>query len=157
MNTENTTAGGYLGSKMWTEQMPKVAAGFEAAFGAAHILEHKEILSNAVDVNVKSSGYNGWSGASSTWAWSSVKANIANETMVYGTKSFSSSGYDVGDCCSQLAAFALNSSLISSKRQWWWLRAVASSSEFCIVGADGYAHHGGAVTSHGVRPYFLLK
>jgi hypothetical protein len=158
MNTEHTTAGGYLGSKMWTEHMPKVTAGFEAAFGAAHILEHREVLSNAMDANLKPSGYNGWSGASSGWAWVSVKANLANENMVYGAPVVSSSFYDTGECNSQLAAFRLNHGLICSKRYWWWLRSVAFASAFCGVGDYGGATHGGgAAYSTGVRPIALLR
>ena len=157
MNTEHATAGGYLGSKMWTTHMPKVTAGFEAAFGAAHILEHRELLSNAMDANSKSNAYGGWSGAASNWAWASVKANLANEDMVYGAPVLSSSFYDTGECNSQLAAFRLNHGLICSKRYWWWLRSVAYSSDFCDVGGYGHASHGGAANSGGVRPIALLR
>ena len=156
MNTEHTTAGGYLGSKMWTEHMPKVTAGFEAAFGAAHILEHRELLSNAMDANLKSNAYDGWSGAASGWAWASVKANLANEDMVYGAPVLSSSLFDTGECNSQLAAFRLNHGLICSKRYWWWLRSVADASDFCHVYGRGHAGDGGAANSGGVRPIALL-
>jgi hypothetical protein len=155
MNTENTTAGGYLGSKMWTEHMPKVTAGFEAAFGAAHILEHRELLSNAMDANAKSNAYDGWSGAASGWIQASVKVNLANENMVYGAPVVSSSSFDTGDCNSQLAAFRLNHGLICSKRYWWWLRSVAAGTHFCDVDGYGYASNTGAGGSGGVRPYFL--
>ena len=157
MNTENTTAGGYLGSKMWTEHMPKVAAGFEAAFGAAHILEHRELLSNAMDANAKSNAYDGWSGAASGRAWASVKVNLANENMVYGAPVLSSSLYDTGECNSQLAAFRLNHRLACSKRHWWWLRAVAFASDFCIVDGHGGADSSVAAASSGVRPIALLR
>ena len=157
MNTEHTTAGGYLGSKMWTEHMPKVTAGFEAAFGAAHILEHRELLSNAMDANLKSNAYDGWSGAASSWAWASVKVNLANENMVYGAPVLSSSFFDTGECNSQLAAFRLNHGLICSKRYWWWLRSVADASEFCYVLDVGRAGHGDATNSLGVRPIALLR
>jgi hypothetical protein len=157
MNSSHTTTGGYLGSKMWTEHIPKVTAGFEAAFGAAHILEHGELLSNAMDANLKPSGYNGWSGASSGWAWASVKANLANENMVYGAPVVSSSLHDTGECNSQLAAFRLNHGLICSKRYWWWLRSVAGASNFCCVGVCGDAGDGGAASSIGVRPIALLR
>jgi hypothetical protein len=156
MNTEHTSTGGYLGSKMWTEHMPKVTAGFEAAFGAAHILEHRELLSNAMDANAKSNAYDGWSGAASGWAWASVKANLANEDMVYGAPILSSSFFDTGECNSQLAAFRLNHGLICSKQYWWWLRSVAYASAFCVVGGDGAATRGDAASSCGVRPIALL-
>ena len=157
MNTEHTTAGGYLGSEMWTEHMPKVAAGFEAAFGAAHILEHRELLSNAMDANLKSNAYDSWSGAASDWAWASVKVNLANENMVYGAPVLSSSSFDTGECNSQLAAFRLNHGLICSKRYWWWLRSVAYASNFCDVSTLGLANASAAAASGGVRPIALLR
>lgn len=157
MNSSHTTTGGYVGSAMWTTHIPKVAAGFEAAFGAAHILEHRELLSNAMDDNVKSNAYDGWSGAASNWAWVNVKANLANENMVYGAPVLSSSLYDTGECNSQLAAFRLNHGLICSDRCWWWLRSVAHSAHFCNVSDDGYAGDSGAASSLGVRPTALLR
>lgn len=156
MNSENTTTGGYVGSKMWTEHIPKVATGFINAFGAAHILEHRELLSNAMDANLKPAGHNGWSGASSAWGWLSVKVNLANENMVHGAPVVSSSLFDTGDCTTQLAAFALNPALKCSKHYWWWLRSVASASGFCSVDGGGVAGDCGAAGSRGVRPIALL-
>ena len=157
MNSSHTTTGGYVGSAMWTTHIPKVVAGFEAAFGAAHILEHRELLSNAIDANVKPNSYDGWSGAASSWAWTSVKANLANENMVYGAPVLSSSLYDTGECDSQLSAFRLNHGLICSKRYWWWLRSVANSSYFCDVNVLGDAGGTHAADSRGVRPIALLR
>lgn len=156
MNSSHTTTGGYVGSAMWTMHIPKVVAGFEAAFGAAHILEHRELLSNAMDANLKPSGYNGWSGASSGWAWTSVKVNLANENMVYGAPVVSSSLYDTGERNNQLAAFRLNPGLICSKRYWWWLWSVADASHFCRVTDLGTADSSAAASSNGVRPIALL-
>jgi hypothetical protein len=110
-----------------------------------------------MDANLKPSGYNGWSGASSGWAWVSVKANLANENMVYGAPVVSSSLHDTGECNSQLAAFRLNHGLICSKRYWWWLRSVARSSYFCDVNDGGRAGDTDAALSGGVRPITLLR
>ena len=157
MNGSNTTAGGYTGSAMWTAHIPKVVTGIENAFGAEHVLEHRELLTNAMDVNQRSSAYYGWRGASSNWLWVSVKANLANEAMVYGAPIMSSSALDMGECNTQLAAFKLNHGLICSKRYWWWLRSVSTSTDFCDVNGDGGASYGNAPGSGGgVRPYFLL-
>ena len=157
MNSSHTTEGGYVGSAMWTAHIPKVVAGFEAAFGAAHILEHRELLGNVMDANLKSNAYDGWSGATSGWAWTSVKANLVNENMVYGAPVLSSSFYDTGECNSQLSAFRLNHGLICSNRYWWWLRSVANSSAFCHVSNNGHADYGNAAYSGGVRPIALLR
>ena len=157
MNGSNTTAGGYTGSAMWTAHIPKVVTGIENAFGAEHVLEHRELLTNAMDRNQRSSAYYGWSGASSNWIWVSVKANLANEAMVYGAPVMSSSAYDTGECNTQLAAFKLNHGLICSKRYWWWLRSIADSTDFCGVSDHGNAsHHDASISDAGVRPYFLL-
>ena len=157
MNGSNTTSGGYTGSAMWTAHIPKVVTGIENAFGAEHVLEHRELLTNAMDKNQRSSAYYGWDGASSNWIWVSVKANLANEAMVYGAPVVSSSFFDTGECNTQLAAFKLNHGLICSKRYWWWLRSVAASATFCHVGVNGNADSNYASNSdRGVRPYFLL-
>ena len=157
MNGSNTTSGGYTGSAMWTAHIPKVVTGIENAFGAEHVLEHRELLTNAMDKNQRSSAYYGWDGASSNWIWVSVKANLANEAMVYGAPVVSSSFFDTGECNTQLAAFKLNHGLICSKRYWWWLRSVANSAGFCRVNGHGDASARDASYSDGgVRPYFLL-
>lgn len=157
MNGSNTTSGGYTSSAMWTVHIPKVVTGIENAFGAEHVLEHRELLTNAMDGNQRSSAYYGWGGASSNWIWVSVKANLANEAMVYGAPIMSSSAFDTGECNTQLAAFKLNHGLICSKRYSWWLRSIADSTTFSAMG--GYGNVASALTSdsgHGVRPYFLL-
>lgn len=159
MNATNITTGGYVGSVMWTTHIPKVVTGIEAAFGATHVLTHKELLSNTVDTSVKSCSYNGWTGAASNWAWTDVKVNLANEPMVYGIRDVSSSFYDVGECTTQLAAFNLNHGLRCSQRAWWWLRAVAYSATFATVGSHGgnTGDHRASDADGGVRPYFLLR
>ena len=158
MNETNITTGGFLGSEMWTVHIPKVTAGIKAAFGAAHVLAHRELLSNAVDTDVKSCGYNGWTGAASNWVWADTEVNLCNEPMVYGIRDVSSSFFDVGECTKQLAAFNLNHGLRCSKRQWWWLRADAYSAYFAGVSYYGHADTDGAsLAAGGVRPYFLLR
>lgn len=159
MNDTNTTEGGYLGSKMWTEQMPLWATGIKAAFGEAHVLSHRELLTNAVNATGASSAGAGWVGAATGWVWTTVLVNIPNETMVYGGMVFSSSGFDVGDFPRQLPLYALKCSHLDD-RSWFWLRAVASASRFCVAATNGGAGCLDASNSHatgGIRPYFLLR
>ncbi len=155
MNPINTTVGGYLGSAMWNTHIPKVAAGFVAAFGTAHILEHREVLSNVINENVKSSAFNGWDGAVSDGAWTTVSVNLANENMVFGAPIVASSWADTGDCNSQLAAFQLNHSLIASQRYVWWLRTIPAGINYSIVNVS-LASISNADSQCGVRPYALL-
>ena len=156
MNPTNDTTGGYKGSEMWNNTIPKYAAAIQAAFGSAHVLNHKELLTNAKS-DVASSGYSGWTGASSNWEWVPVLVNLFNENMVYGSKCWGSSGFDIGDCNTQVAAMRHNKSLSFSRAGWCWLRSVTLSPDFADANDGGDAYGPGASGSSGrVRPYFLL-
>ena len=157
MNETNTTEGGYLGSKMWTTTIPLVNAGIKAAFGDSHILSHRELLTNTINATAISGGNSTWQGCSINWSWVNVEANICNEQQVYGTKAFGSSGYDIGDCYSQFAAFRLSKNLQSKDKTWFWLRAVTSDSRFCCASRFGYCDHIVASDFVNIRPYFLLR
>lgn len=155
MNDTDTTSGGFIDSKMWKTTIPAHVAGIVSAFGDAHVLQHRELLSNATSDTATSAA--GWTGASTNWAWCDVKVNIPSEPMIYGGAVFGSSGFDVGNKNRQLAYFRYKPFCMS--RQWFWLQAVASSTDFCLASGAGRAHYGGATRSDsrgGFRPYFLL-
>ena len=44
----NTTEGGYIGSDMYKTNLAQAKTRISDAFGAAHILSHRELLVNAV-------------------------------------------------------------------------------------------------------------
>ena len=158
MNDTNTTAGGFKGSKMWTDTIPLYVTGIKAAFGADHVLSHRELLTKTVDANADSAAGAGWKGSTTDWEWTDVDANIPSEPMIYGTAAFGSSGFDVGNKEKQLAIFRFKK--FSEGRKWFWLQAVASSSRFAIATDNGYADYHDASSSSangGVRPYFLLR
>ena len=149
MNDTNTTEGGYVGSKMYTSGLDQALAKIKADFGEAHIVTYRNLLVNAAS-----------NGIPSSWAWYSRQIDLMNEEMVYGTRAWSQAtqnGYDTGSNKSQLAAFKHNHSLISSCRSWYWLRAVRSSTDFCLVGGDGGAFNHSASYASGVRPCFLIS
>lgn len=149
MNDTNTTEGGYVSSKMYTSGLDQALAKIKADFGESHIVTYRNLLVNAVS-----------NGVPSGWAWYSRQIDLMNEEMVYGTRAWSQTsqnGYDTGTNKSQLAAFQHNHSLISSCRSWYWLRAVRSSTVFCLVGSRGAAYDAGASDSNGVRPCFLIS
>ena len=156
MNPTNDTTGAYLGSDMWTVHMPIWTAAIKSAFGADHVLGHRELLANAINTTDQSTG-GGMTGKSSNWTWVTVEgANIPNEAMVYGGSVFGSS-YDVGDFPRMLPLYALKCNHLED-RSWFWLRAVASSSRFATASGGGGADCTGAADSNalgGVRPYFL--
>ena len=157
MNSSNVTTGAYIGSAMWTTYIPLYVTGIQNAFGTSHVLGHNEALTNSMGNNLASSAGAGWVGSSNNWAWYPVLANLFNEPMVYGTTSFSSSGCDVGDCNTQIAAFRLNKAMSFVRNSWYWLRAVASASDFCGANFGSRADKLLASSVCAVRPYFLLR
>ena len=149
MNDTNTTEGGYVGSKMYISGLDQALAKIKADFGEAHIVTYRNLLVNTVS-----------NGVPSNWSWYSRQIDLMNEEMVYGTRAWSQAsqnGFDTGTNKSQLAAFKHNHSLISSGRSWYWLRAVRSSTSFCLVAGGGRADTDGASIAAGVRPCFLIS
>lgn len=156
MNNTDTTDGGFINSKMWKTTIPLHTTGIVDAFGDAHVLNHRELLSNMTSSFAPSAAGSGWTGSSTGWGWYDVKVNIPSEPMIYGTTVFGSSGFDVGNKNRQLAYFRCKPFCMS--RQWFWLQAVASGPNFCFASDCGDACYFGASTSSptgGFRPYFL--
>lgn len=160
MNPTNTTEGAYMGSYMYTTMIPLVNAGIQAAFGASHVVSHREAMSKLINATMACASGNGWTGSTYWWSgeWADVLSNLFTENMVYGANIFSSSPQDVCNGCRQVAAFRHDSSLYigGTKRESWWLRAVARSDAFALVYGHGYAYCNRASYVRGVRPYFLL-
>lgn len=151
MNDSNITTGGYVGSKMYTTNLSQFKTVIQNDFGSGHILNHRELLTNAVT-----------DGKSSGWAWYDSTIELMNESMVYGHNAFGSHhGYETGIDKSQLSLFKHKPDLIvalndAGSRYWYWLRDVVSSASFANVGSSGYADYNGASFSLGVRPAFLI-
>jgi hypothetical protein len=157
MNPTSTTEGGYVGSEMWTETIPKYVTGIQAAFGTSHVLKHNELLTTSVDLESEAANHSRYIGATNNWAWTDVLVNIFNEAMVYGTTPVGSSMFDIGNCNTQVAAMRHNKSLSFSRAGWCWLRSVPASSDFAVAHGPGFALGTDASLSGGrVRPYFLL-
>lgn len=160
MNPTHTTEGAYMGSYMYTTMIPLVNAGIQAAFGASHVVSHREYMSKLINATMACASGNGWTGSTYWWSgeWADVLSNLFTENMVYGANIFSSSPQDVCNGCRQVAAFRHDSSIYigGTKRETWWLRAVANSTTFAHVDGHGYAACDYASDVLGVRPYFLL-
>ena len=151
MNDSHVTTGGYVGSKMYTTNLAQFKTVIQNDFGSGHILNHRELLTNAVT-----------DGKSSGWAWYDSTIELMNESMVYGHNAWGSHhGYETGIDKSQLSLFKHKPDLIvtlndAGSRYWYWLRDVVSSSYFALVGSGGSAYSDGAGSSGGVRPAFLI-
>lgn len=150
MNTSNTTAGGYVGSQMYTANLAQAKTTIKGAF-SGNVLNHRIYAVNAV-----ANGY------SSGGAWVDSEVDLMNEQMVYGCGIFSpvSNGsavpanYRVEK--SQLPLFAHDPSRIGN-RDNWWLRDVIIASSFAHVSGGGDANCYGASGSRGVRPAFCIS
>ncbi|MFY9297454.1 MAG: hypothetical protein WAO42_12390 [Caldicoprobacterales bacterium] len=150
MNDTDTTTGGYIGSKMYTEGLEQAKTIIRGIFGT-HLVKHRQILSNAT-VDGKASG----------WVWLDSEVELMNEIMVYGASVFGASnlgggsGHNIGVGKSQLPLFRLNPRMINI-RQSYWLRDVVSASRFAFVYSGGNAGSTGASDAPGVRPAFSIS
>ena len=150
MNDTNTTTGGYIGSKMYTEGLEQAKTIIRGIFGT-HLVKHRQILSNAT-VDGKASG----------GAWVDSEVELMNEIMVYGASVFGASnlgggsGHNIGVGKSQLPLFRLNPRMINT-RQGYWLRDVVSASLFAYVHDYGHAIANDAGYALGVRPAFSIS
>lgn len=146
MNDTNVTEGGYYGSKMRTSGLNQAKTTAESAFGASHILSHREYLTNAVSNGRPSGG-----------SWYDCTVELMSERMVYGNGIFMPvsdgtnvpSNYTVSK--GQLPLFLYRHDLIGN-RENWWLRDVITAAFFAVVGGGGLATYSGAGYAFGVRP-----
>lgn len=141
----NDTTGAYANSDMRTTNLAQATQKIVNDFGSSHVISYRDILPNATA-----------DGQSSGWAWYDCKVELMSEVMVYGTKVWANSGYEVGCINSQLPLFALAPEYIHC-RFYYWLRGVGSATYFALVGSDGDAGTNNASGSRGVRPLFFVN
>ena len=150
MNDSNTTEGGYVLSKMYTDVMPTVKEKVTAAFQDM-VLKHRECLVNAVT-----------DGHPSAASWFDSTVELMNEIMVYGCPIYTPKNdgktipllYTVAN--SQFSMFRLNPEMIK-RRINYWLRDVVSATGFANVDINGDALCSGASSpALGVRPEFII-
>jgi hypothetical protein len=155
MNDTDTTAGGYVGSAMYKSNLTQAGTTIESAFGAAHILSHRNYLTNAVS-----------NGAPSGGAWFDRKWDLMTERNVYGNSVFApatdgtkdprSTMHNYSVDKSQFPLFALRPDMQSTRHNWCWLRDVVSAASFAYVSLDGNANCLSASNARGVRPAFCI-
>lgn len=153
-NDTNTTAGGYVASKIRTNIKSNTngsAEGAElkviAAFGSTHVLAYRALYPTTYDSSGNATG----------WAWTDARVELMNENEVYGAQAWSvgGKGYEVGISKRQLSLFRLAPQFVNI-RAGWWLRSVHSAATAAKVDGSGYAGNGGASYSLGVRPLSLI-
>lgn len=147
MNTSNVTTGGYTGSAMYKSNLAQAKTTIKAAFGSAHILTKRELLTNAVNGNTPSG-----------WAWFDSDVELMNEVQVYGSVAWGAhdgNGYNVASGDGQFPLFMFDRTKLHN-REDYWLRDVASAANFALVNIYGDAYTGDASYSLGVRPAFCI-
>lgn len=147
MNTSNVTTGGYTGSAMYKSNLAQAKTTIKAAFGSAHVLTKRELLTNAVNGNTPSG-----------WAWFDSDVELMNEVQVYGSVAWGAhdgNGYNVASGDGQFPLFMFDRTKLHN-REDYWLRDVSSAPGFSLVRGDGGASGGGASLSIGVRPAFCI-
>lgn len=147
MNTSNVTTGGYTGSAMYKSNLAQAKTTIKAAFGSAHVLTKRELLTNAVNGNTPSG-----------WAWFDSDVELMNEVQAYGSVAWGAhdgNGYNVASGDGQFPLFMFDRTKLHN-REDYWLRDVASATYFSIVDASGSASDLSASRSLGVRPAFCI-
>lgn len=147
MNTSNVTTGGYTGSAMYKSNLAQAKTTIKAAFGSAHVLTKRELLTNAVNGNTPSG-----------WAWFDSDVELMNEVQAYGSVAWGAhdgNGYNVASGDGQFPLFMFDRTKLHN-REDYWLRDVASAPSFSFVSSHGYAVAYLASYSYGVRPAFCI-
>ena len=151
MNDSNVTIGGYAGSKMHTDYLATSKNEVDTAFGAFHILKHREYFTDTV-----TDGY------ASGVAYYDSTVDLMNESMVYGSDFFTphnNLGTTIPACYtidhSQLPLFAHDHSKICNGVAWW-LRDVVSEQHFADVDPYGNCDYSPARVNLNVRPVFAI-
>lgn len=147
MNTSNVTTGGYTGSAMYKSNLAQAKTTIKAAFGSAHVLTKRELLTNAVNGNTPSG-----------WAWFDSDVELMNEVQVYGSVAWGAhdgNGYNVASGDGQFPLFMFDRTKLHN-REDYWLRDVSSATYFSLVSNGGNASGSGASDSLGVRPAFCI-
>lgn len=147
MNTSNVTTDGYTGSAMYKSNLAQAKTTIKAAFGSAHVLTKRELLTNAVNGNTPSG-----------WAWFDSDVELMNEVQAYGSVAWGAhdgNGYNVASGDGQFPLFMFDRTKLHN-REDYWLRDVASATNFSYVGSYGDANDANASNSIGVRPAFCI-
>lgn len=147
MNTSNVTTGGYTGSAMYKSNLAQAKTTIKAAFGSAHVLTKRELLTNAVNGNTPSG-----------WAWFDSDVELMNEVQAYGSVAWGAhdgNGYNVASGDGQFPLFMFDRTKLHN-REDYWLRDVASATTFSFVSYGGDANGNIASYSFGVRPAFCI-
>lgn len=142
MKNTDTTDGGYIGSTMYTTTHSSILTIIETAFGASHILQHKEVFTNSVS-----------DGSPATVQQVDNKVCIMSELEVLGHNVFAKApGMEIGFDKTQLPLFAHNPNAIICGKDYW-LRDI-SGNTYTLISIVGGVTWGAPTSVKGTRPIF---
>ncbi len=146
MNETDTTAGGYVGSDMFTKHLRRAEAIIKAVFGEEHILPHYDYLCNAVTDGVETGNA----------FFEDRIVDLMSENMVFGRRIYSKNSYENERDDFQQPYFKFQRIVVMGSHAW--LRDVCSGSQFAAINAFGGAVKVPASNSAicNVKPFFLL-
>lgn len=155
MNGSGTTAGGYVGSTMYTTNMASAKSTVTGTFGD-FLLSHREYLINTVTSGYPSAG-----------AWADSSVDLPNEPMIFGSYIYTPGSTGAvtpklyTNSATQLALFRARPDFIckpegASERISFWLRDVVNATSFVRVSSYGAPQDTSASQSYGIRPVFAI-
>lgn len=147
MNTSDTATSGYAGSAMYKSNLEQAKTIIKTAFGPAHVLTKRELLTDTIDFNTPTN-----------YTWFNSDVELMNEVQTYGSVAwgtYTANAYNVGSGNGQFPLFMFDHSKLCI-RESYWLRAITSTASFAIVSVNGNAGGDYASKSYGVRPYFCI-
>ena len=112
MNSSDTTSGGYVGSKLYTETLPIVETSIKNVFGSSHVLKYRALLTKGINTSA-TNRYPGTTGASNALAWYDAYVNLMNMVQVTGNIGASSSFFDAGADNIQFPLFRLKPEFVN--------------------------------------------
>ena len=151
MNDTDTTAGGFVGSKLYQTYLPQIQTKLESDFGA-HLMTFRTAVSTHVDD----------SGVPDKAEWRDAKVGIPNEVMIYGTtlegNNKNNAWNNVGDENTQLPLMRLDVTQRNNNGlAGFWLRDIHSSTDFAVAADHNIGfHYGASYPWEGVRAFFLI-
>lgn len=149
MNDTNTTAEGYVGSKMYKEGLTAARQTIRSAFGSL-VLPHYEYFTTGME-----------NGKASSSGWILSTADLMSEIMVYGHMHFTAANTGVGvpkyytNSMTQLALFRLCPEMIITRNSYW-LRDFVGTQSWARVSGYGFTYYEPATSTATIRPVFAI-
>ena len=153
MNSSQSTTGGFVASTMYTSGLAQALTMAVNAFGADHILTHRQIFCNAVT-----------NGVPSGYGFYDNQITLMTEQNVFGGKFYGAAKTSSQTPTlmtldnAQFPMFAHNHALINVPDKWVGLRDIVSAASYARVTSRGSPDWTANITNPiAVRPVFCIK